>query len=68
MKLFRRKGFAFLAFLSFITLGFHHIVSEALSGWAKEKDYMGIGFDECTAHERFFWFGWRKVAVVYPDS
>jgi len=43
MKLFRRKGFAFLAFFSFITLGFHHIVSEALSGWAKEKDYMGIG-------------------------
>jgi hypothetical protein len=47
--LFQREGFRFSSLfftpVLFITLGFHHIVSEALL-WLgkKEKNYMGMAF------------------------
>lgn len=62
-----RVSLSLLFFLSLL-LGFITSLARRFLVGQKKKTIWVLAFDECTAHERFFWFGWRKVAVVYPDS
>jgi hypothetical protein len=59
---FRFPRFYFYSWVFITSLARRFLVGQ------KEKNYAGMAFDECTAHERFFLVWLAKIAVVYPKA